>query len=183
MDSAPACHAHLTPAEQVVVARARQRWDDLIEAAVTGGRTVPACWTWPVTEEDRQRAIDADWMGLWQAGRCACCGLADGAAVVDHDHETGWIRGLLCRSCNGREPGSTRRLFDRYRRHYPAKILGIWSRYCHPFYGLDYGRINGIPTVRALRVDVHGRVVVPPPLTSRDPSVLVGAALARGATP
>lgn len=32
-------------------------------------------------------------------GRCAICGRA-GALVVDHDHDTGAIRGLLCRNCN-----------------------------------------------------------------------------------
>jgi hypothetical protein len=37
-----------------------------------------------------------------QHGGCACCGEADGGEHlhVDHDHETGEIRGLLCRNCN-----------------------------------------------------------------------------------
>ena len=37
-----------------------------------------------------------------QGGRCAVCG-EGGALCVDHDHATGLARGLLCRSCNGRE--------------------------------------------------------------------------------
>lgn len=37
-----------------------------------------------------------------QDGKCGICG-SDGGRnrlVVDHDHETGAIRGLLCTSCN-----------------------------------------------------------------------------------
>jgi hypothetical protein len=39
-----------------------------------------------------------------QGGKCACCGTTDprgkGTFHVDHCHETGHIRGLLCHSCN-----------------------------------------------------------------------------------
>jgi hypothetical protein len=35
-----------------------------------------------------------------QGGVCAICG-ADNPEHVDHDHETGHIRGLLCFNCNG----------------------------------------------------------------------------------
>jgi hypothetical protein len=37
-----------------------------------------------------------------QAGRCAICGrdISDFSFVVDHDHTTGAVRGLLCRRCN-----------------------------------------------------------------------------------
>lgn len=39
-----------------------------------------------------------------QDGKCACCGQHESAFKrklhVDHDHETGKIRGLLCTQCN-----------------------------------------------------------------------------------
>ncbi len=40
-----------------------------------------------------------------QGGRCAICGSEDPRArgdnfVVDHDHESGGVRGLLCNPCN-----------------------------------------------------------------------------------
>jgi len=35
-----------------------------------------------------------------QEGRCAICGAAD-PEHLDHDHRTGWVRGILCFNCNG----------------------------------------------------------------------------------
>jgi len=58
-----------------------------------------------------------------QGGRCAVCltTLPKGTAVVDHCHDSGMVRGLLCGSCNlgighlqdGRDPS----LFDRAKRY------------------------------------------------------------------
>lgn len=39
-----------------------------------------------------------------QGGRCVLCGeLINGDAVLDHDHKSGHVRGVLHRSCNGLE--------------------------------------------------------------------------------
>jgi len=42
-----------------------------------------------------------DFLRLAQADLCAVCGLADAAGLhIDHHHDTGLIRGLLCGKCN-----------------------------------------------------------------------------------
>jgi hypothetical protein len=41
-----------------------------------------------------------DAMMLRQAGCCAICQEPMGTPAVDHDHDTGRVRGLLCRRCN-----------------------------------------------------------------------------------
>lgn len=47
-----------------------------------------------ITPEDYER------MFAEQQGRCAICHAEDPRLVVDHDHATGAVRGLLCHSCN-----------------------------------------------------------------------------------
>jgi hypothetical protein len=43
-------------------------------------------------------------MVIAQGGLCAVCGMAT-ELVVDHDHDTGKVRGLLCRPCNSAVTG------------------------------------------------------------------------------
>lgn len=53
-----------------------------------------------ITQEDYDRLFAE------QDGRCAICGTTEAGAwggllPVDHSHETGEVRGLLCHNCNG----------------------------------------------------------------------------------
>lgn len=39
-------------------------------------------------------------MVVEQNGKCARCGITTGKLVVDHNHQTGMVRQLLCHLCN-----------------------------------------------------------------------------------
>lgn len=46
-----------------------------------------------------------DWLKMWESqnGKCAICGKSfskPSNACVDHNHETGNVRGLICKNCN-----------------------------------------------------------------------------------
>lgn len=48
-----------------------------------------------MTEEDWDEMFDS------QGKRCACCGIPRATMwVVDHCHDTGKVRGILCHHCN-----------------------------------------------------------------------------------
>lgn len=68
---------------------------------------------------------------VWPDARCAVCGRAD-RLVDDHCHDTGQIRGYLCRGCNTAEGRSDHPLFVRYRRIHPAAILDHHELYSGP---------------------------------------------------
>ena len=63
----------------------------------------------------------------WQAGRCGICGDEMPRAQADHDHLTGYFRGLLCLSCNIGEGHAynDEPVYARYRFRPPAAILGL----------------------------------------------------------
>lgn len=51
------------------------------------------------SESERRRDAHLDGLMEAQGGTCAICPRTDDLCV-DHDHATGVVRGLLCRSCN-----------------------------------------------------------------------------------
>jgi len=87
------------------------------------------------TRENIELILDGDPSnGRWDQfhqGRCAMCGLVpvDRHLVDDHCHETGQIRGYLCRACNTREGVSRSLIVVRYRRLHPAAILDVHEMY------------------------------------------------------
>jgi hypothetical protein len=78
---------------------------------------------------------------LWQQGRCAICGttkIIRGARVqsLDHDHDTGLVRGRLCSGCNVREGRTTHRVYALWRNGMnPCAMFGwyyAWERAPYP---------------------------------------------------
>jgi hypothetical protein len=89
----------------------------------------------------------------WQRSRCALCGgeVPLRWMVADHCHDVGWVRGLLCMSCNALEahgPGRARNLWQGralagYLSLPPTAMLGLgvlyrdvgrWKRACEARY-------------------------------------------------
>jgi hypothetical protein len=65
-----------------------------------------------------------------QRQMCALCLTAGKPLMLDHDHETGLARGMLCRSCNGREGRGAYSIpvLRAYRSNPPAAGAGwIWD--------------------------------------------------------
>jgi len=88
----------------------RDSWSKRIGRLVPGARVSDerrvefARWIWKL-----YRLTVEDWARMWsrQKGLCALCdkamkigGTGPTSAQVDHDHDTKYVRGLLCQKCN-----------------------------------------------------------------------------------
>ena len=153
---ADSCRTHLTPAELVVFLQRECEFEEKWGIRAWREREAelfasdPACWSWGShpTADDIQRVkasfspevhmrlTDGDFaefaMIEWHEKRCAICDNT-GSLVLDHDHQTGLIRGKLCRSCNTCEGFRHGGVWDKYRRRNPATICGVESPYIDPF--------------------------------------------------
>lgn len=129
----PSCRSHMTELE-VLTRDAMLAMDQAGEVARLGA-VEPACWSWPLPDYLVQ-PDDLDAVADWQDDRCAVCGSRRRPQVEDHDHDTGWVRGYLCRSCNALEGTDGRPgVFTRYRQRNPATMLGVRVRYVSPLTG------------------------------------------------
>src|SRR6267154_3579184 len=87
----------------------------------------PACHRWKSPTKLDPKMPSLGKLIAWQRGRCAICGDSHTVCVVDHDHATGLVRGLLCSTCNTTE-GMKRpedEPFASYRRRPPTAIIGV----------------------------------------------------------
>lgn len=106
----------------------------------------PACWDWevprlaiastPTLGDARERDVVGGLPAVlrfvqFHQDRCAVCGRTLNL-VVDHDHWSGLVRGLLCEGCNtaeGRFVTTGVPALAGYRRRHPAAILGYYEPY------------------------------------------------------
>lgn len=94
-------------------------------------------WPLPAEALDPDNALDD--MHAWHGGLCAACGCSS-KLHLDHDHDTGKVRGYLCSGCNTHEgmTGSGDRpievMWQRWRTGTnPATALGVDEQYTTPF--------------------------------------------------
>jgi len=79
---------------------------------------LPAFMEWPLPGEFDPRELDryCEWT-IWQEDRCAICGDVERGRRLhlDHDHDTGLVRGLLCPPCNRWEGTASHSAFNLWR--------------------------------------------------------------------
>lgn len=100
------------------------------DAELLDRQGVPSCHVWQVPSGEIPPHLDATGaLRRWQAGACAMCSASRGRLLVDHCHQTGQIRGLLCSSCNTAEGLGSSPSFAAYRLRPPTVMLGMAEQY------------------------------------------------------
>jgi hypothetical protein len=94
-----------------------------------------------------------------QQGRCALCGdtIRAGEAVLDHDHSTGYVRGVLHRGCNALE-GQIVNAMPRNRMTSArlAQLFANWAQY-HAQHQAELHPQHRTPEQRAERARKRAR--------------------------
>jgi hypothetical protein len=104
------------------------------EAEVLDRQGIPSCHVWEVPEGATPSHLSTtEALRRWQAGACAMCSARRGRLLVDHCHQTGLVRGLLCTSCNTAEGMHSAPAFVAYRERPPAVLLGVEEQYGSPW--------------------------------------------------
>jgi len=108
------------------------------DAEVLDRQGIPSCHVWQVPSGEVPAHLSAiQALRRWQAGACAMCSASGGRLLVDHDHRTGLVRGLLCTSCNTAESMHSAPSFVAYRERPPAVMLGVEEQYGSPWDGFQ----------------------------------------------
>lgn len=74
--------------------RRRRGGDALHSYCKDCNRSAMREWNYGLSHDEYQNILDR------QGGVCAICSEPDRKLVIDHDHQTGTVRGLLCADCN-----------------------------------------------------------------------------------
>ncbi|MBT3077671.1 MULTISPECIES: endonuclease domain-containing protein [Streptomyces] len=109
---------------------ATQNRPSFAEAEILDRQGVPSCHTWKVPPGEVPQHLSATQaLRRWQAGACAMCSARPERLLVDHCHQSGLVRGLLCTSCNTAEGLQDAPPFVAYRSRPPAVLLGVEEQY------------------------------------------------------
>lgn len=131
-DASPCHHGHLYQRQVLITSPCQWCAQDELLRAIE--HLMPDSQPWPpyggvpadgsgLSRDQKRAALQA-----LQHDECAVCSKT-GPLEADHDHETGLLRGLLCKSCNVAEGSAWRSpgRFDAYLANPPAGKAWLWD--------------------------------------------------------